>query len=117
MQEFEIIFYDLKDGTEPVKDYILSLDKKMKSKVLKTLSMLQINGNELREPYTAPIGDGIFELRVKCSSNISRILFFFMMNNKIVLTNGFTKKTRKTPKKEIYLSKKYRDDFLGRERE
>ena len=34
---------------------------------------------------------------------------------KIILTNGFVKKTQKTPKKEIELAKKYRKIYLERE--
>ena len=36
------------------------------------------------------------------------------MGDKAVLTNGFTKKTNKTPTKEIELARKYRDDYLRR---
>lgn len=32
MQEYEIEFYDKADGSEPVKEFILSLDKKMQAK-------------------------------------------------------------------------------------
>lgn len=32
MQEFEIIFYDKPDGTEPVKDFLDGLDIKMRAK-------------------------------------------------------------------------------------
>ena len=33
MQEYEIEFYDKADGSEPAKEFILSLDKKMQAKV------------------------------------------------------------------------------------
>ena len=39
---------------------------------------------------------------------------FFVVGKKIVLTNGFTKKTQKTPKSEIELAKRYRADYLSR---
>jgi len=39
-------------------------------------------------------------------------LYFFYHGREIILTNGFIKKTQKTPKKEIELAKKYRDDYL-----
>lgn len=32
MQEYEIEFYDKADGSEPAKEFILSLDKKMQAK-------------------------------------------------------------------------------------
>ena len=76
--------------------------------------MLAEFGNRLREPYSALLEDGIFELRIKQGSDISRVLYFFFVGNKIVLTNGFVKKTRKTPPEQIRLAKSYRSDFLKR---
>ena len=40
-----------------------------------------------------------------------------MSVKKAVLTNGFIKKTQKTPRKEIEKKKKYREDFLRRSNE
>jgi phage-related protein len=59
--------------------------------------------------------NGIFELRAKVGSDISRVFYFFVIGKRIVLTNGFIKKTQKTPKSEIELAKKYRNEFLNRE--
>ena len=114
MQEYEIVFYDKEDGTEPAKDFILSLDKKMRAKMLRTVSLLAANGPELREPCSKPLGDGIFELRAKVGSDISRVLYFFIVGRRVILTNGFIKKTQKTPKAEIDRAKKYRADYLSR---
>lgn len=47
----------------------------MKAKVIRTIQLLQNNGYTLREPHSKPLGDGIFDLRVKQSSNISRVLY------------------------------------------
>ena len=114
MQEFEIIFYDIADGTEPAKDFLLSLDKKMRAKMLRTIKLLQINGNKLREPESKELDDGIMELRAKVGSDISRVLYFFVVGRKAILTNGFIKKTQKTPKAEIERAKRYRADYLSR---
>jgi phage-related protein len=77
--------------------------------------MLSDYGHELREPYSKHISDGIFELRAKVGSNISRVLFFFYVDNRIVLTNGFVKKTQKTPAAEIMKAKRYRAEYLQKE--
>lgn len=114
MTEFEIIFYDKPDGTEPAMEFILSLDDKMQARVLRTIKLLSENGTMLREPYSKHLVDGIFEIRAKVGTNITRVLYFFVVGRKIVLTNGFTKKTQKTPKIEIELAKKYRNEFLNR---
>lgn len=78
------------------------------------ISLLQNNGYELREPYSKYLSEGIFELRAKVGSDVTRVLYFFYVDRQIVLTNGFVKKTKKTPKKEIERAKKYRADFLHR---
>jgi phage-related protein len=46
--------------------------------------------------------------------DITRIFYFFYVKNTIVLTNGFVKKTQKTPKMEIELALKYKADYEGR---
>ena len=117
MQEFEIIFYEKADGSEPVKEFLLSVDIKMRAKLLKIMELLAANGTDLRMPYSEYLSDGIFEIRAKYGSDISRVLYFFVFGRKIILTNGFMKKTQKTPKNEIELAKKYRSDFLRREGE
>lgn len=114
MTDFEIEFYKTENGDIPILDFVQSLDIKMKAKVLRCVDILKKNGNELREPYTKSLGNGIFELRAKQGSDIGRVLYFFVIGRKIVLTNGFMKKTQKTPKNEIELAEKYRNDYLER---
>lgn len=71
----------------------------MPSKVsINTLDLLEMNGPLLREPYSKPLENGIFELRTKQGSDITRVLYFFIIGKKAVLTNGFVKKSQKTPK-------------------
>ena len=115
MSDFEIIFYNKPDGSEPAKDFLLSLDKKMRAKIIMLIELLAENGSELREPYSKHLVDGIFELRARIGSDISRVLYFFVVGKKIIITNGFVKKTQKTPNAEIELAKKYRNEFLNRE--
>ena len=78
------------------------------------IDLLLTNGSELREPHSKHVEDGIFELRAKQGSDISRVLYFFFVGKKAILTNGFLKKTMKTPKREIELAKKYRQEYLNR---
>ena len=83
--------------------------------MLRTIQLLQVNGNDLREPESKHLEDGIFELRAKVGSDISRVLYFFVIGQRIILTNGFIKKKQKTPKAEIERAKRYREDYLRRE--
>lgn len=114
---FDVEYYEKEDGTFPAEEFILSLDTKMQAKMFRELELLETFGNELREPHSKPLGDGIYEIRAKVASDITRVLYFFVVNKKIILTNGFVKKTQKTPDSEITLAKKYRKDYLERNKE
>lgn len=111
MDKFEIIFYEKQNGECPVEIFLDSLDIKMRSKLLMILKVLEEKGNYLREPYSKHLEDGIFEIRGKVGSDISRVLYFFWYGGKIILTNGFIKKTQKTPAKEMNRAKDYRQDY------
>ena len=111
MTKFEVIFYEKENGDCPVEDFLLSLDMKMKAKMVGLLELLEEYGNQLREPYSKHLDDGIFEIRAKQGNNISRTLYFFTFGRKIILTNGFVKKTQKTPRKYINYAKQCKKDY------
>ena len=111
---FELEFYETEDGKEPVAEFLDSLEPKMNAKLIGLMELLEEKGTELREPYSAPLGDGIFELRCKLGSNITRTLYFFYVGKRIIVTNGFVKKTQKTPPAEIKLAKDRRKDWINR---
>lgn len=51
------------------------------------------------------------EIRLKCPNSIQRALYFHIINNRYIITHGFTKKTQKTPKREIIHAKQIRREF------
>lgn len=114
MKEFEVVLFHKDNGESPVEEFIDTLEPKMQAKVLRTMELLKRNGLELREPYTKSLGRGIFELRAKHGTDISWVLYFFMEGQRIIFTNGFIKKTDKTPKQEIELARKYRKEYKKR---
>ena len=113
--QFQVEFYDTEDGRTPTQEFLDSLEPKMNAKMVGLMEILEEKGYSLREPYSAPLEDGIFELRAVQGSNISHALFFFYVEGRIVITHGFIKKTQKTPRAQIELAKKYRADFLRRQ--
>ena len=101
---YEIILYDTEDGRCPVQELLDSLEPKLLAKTFRTIEL----------PYSKPLENGIFELRAKQGSDITRVLYFFIVGKKAVLTNGFIKKSQKTPKAEKELAKKYKADYERR---
>ena len=86
----------------------------MRIKAIDSLELLEEYGNQLKMPYSKFLEDGIFELRIKFASDITRIFYFFYVENRIIVTNGFVKKTQRTPKDELIKAKKYKKDYERR---
>lgn len=69
---FEPELYETEDGKEPVAEFLDSLYYKMNAKLIGLLELLEEKGTELREPYSAPLGDGIFELKLRNATKNNR---------------------------------------------
>ena len=100
----EIKFYEDQTGRVPVKEFLDGLDIKMRQKMLRSIQALQDMGISLRMLLSESLEDGIFALRAKSGTNISRVMYFFIIGNRAVLTHGFIKKTRKTPREALIKS-------------
>jgi phage-related protein len=55
--------------------------------------------------------EGLYEVKVKLSTNIYRIFCFFDEGKLIIIINGFQKKTQKTPKTEIKKALKIKQTY------
>ena len=97
---------------------MLSLNPKLRAKAYHDIMLLKNIGINIRTPYSSPIkGDkykGIFELRTKFSSDITRIFYFLFDKNKFVLLHGFIKKANKLPERELERALSYKEDYEGR---
>lgn len=60
--------------------------------------------------------EGIYEVRVITYQKSIRILCFLDEGTLVVLTNAFIKKTQKTPKKEIKLAERLKNEYLNNKR-
>ena len=111
---FDVDYYEDENGKKPAEEFIDSLDVKMRAKVFGRLELLEKHGSELGMPFSRHLDDGVFELRTVVGNNITRILYFFVVGRRVILTHGFVKKTRKTPAREIDRAKKIREDWRRR---
>jgi len=59
---------------------------------------------------------GLYESRIQLGSNIWRVFCFFDNDKLIILLNGFQKKTKKTPKKEIERALKLMSEYHNQKR-
>jgi phage-related protein len=102
-----IIFY--KDYFE---EFFVQQREKVKAKIIWTLELIE-ELERVPETYLKHLEntDGLYEIRVQQGSDIFRIFCFFDQGQLIILTNGFQKKTQKTPKKEIEKAIKIKTEY------
>lgn len=111
----EIIFYRTESNESPVEEFLDTLDSKQAQKVAWVMQVVE-ELDQIPVTYLKKLTntEEIWEIRVQQSNNIFRFLGFFDEGKFIVLTNGFQKKTQKTPKSEILLSEQRKKDYLKR---
>jgi len=116
--EWIIEYYQKENGKVPVEDFLLTLNPKLRAKAYSDIMLLKRLGINIREPYSKPVkGEkykGIFELRTKFSSDITRIFYFTFDKNKFVLLHGFVKKANKPPERELDRALEYKKDYERR---
>ncbi len=85
---------------------IQSWPKTIQGKYLRIVDLLEEYGpNHLGKALSKPMGNGLFELRIKAQDGIGRAFYCYIKNNEIVVLHAFIKKTQKTPKKELKIAK------------
>ncbi len=110
-----VVFYKTGKGKCPVQKFLDGLQSKQAQKVVWVLRLIE-DLDILPQKFFKKLVDteNIWEIRIKVGSNIFRLLGFFDGKNNFVITHGFTKKTMKTPKKEIALAQAYKRDYFKR---
>ena len=58
-------------------------------------------GPDLGMPHTRAMGQGLYELRIKAAEGIARVFFCATAGRRIVVLHLFTKKSEKTPPREL----------------
>ncbi|MDD4531378.1 MAG: type II toxin-antitoxin system RelE/ParE family toxin [Candidatus Pacebacteria bacterium] len=111
-KEYRIYYYIDDRGRRPVEDYIKEQTLKERAKIFDFIFFLRDNNGYLDEPYSRHIKDKIRELRIDFSRNRHRIMCFTFTGEKIILLSAFTKRTEKTPQKEINKAINSYNDFL-----
>jgi phage-related protein len=109
-RKIPLVFFQTAAGSEPVRDWLLSLD---------TNDRKAIGFDLMRVPYGWPVGmplcrslgQGLWEVRTTLPLNrIARVIFCFA-DGELVALAGFIKKTQKTPPQEIETALKRKQEY------
>lgn len=113
----KVIYYKTLRGENPVDDFLKSLTAKQFEKVVWVLAIVREMPQVSRQYLKKLVGtDDIWEVRIDSGSDTFRILGFLEKGNLVILTNGFAKKTEKTPPSEIRLAEQRKRDYESRRR-
>lgn len=95
--------------------FVLSLQKKDRLKLLATINSIQEHGLEvaISMKWVKKLEKNLYEIRSKHSSNIQRAIYFQIRDVDYYITHGFTKKTNKTPQREIDKAKRIGKQLKG----
>ena len=111
----EIVFYRTKSGECPIEEFLDSLASQQALKVAWVLQLIEELDVVPVQYFKKLVNtDGVWEVKVPFGGNIFRLLGFLERGNVVILTNGFQKKTQKTPKKEINLAENRKKEYLNR---
>jgi phage-related protein len=111
--EWTIKFYKTKDDDSPVEEWLKTIPKTAYAKLIRNMKLLREFNIILKEPYVKPLGDKLYEIRAKDTNGIYRVVYFAYTGKKFIMLHGFTKKTQKTPMKELRLSKNRMEEMLN----
>ena len=102
------------DGTSEFEDFLDSLPEKDAVKLLAVIEKTEKYGLPVaaRNQWVKKLETNLYELRSKVSSNIQRVFYFHVVDNRYVITHGFTKKTDKTPENEKKRAREIRKKFM-----
>jgi phage-related protein len=91
---------------------------KVQNKIFKIIEAIETL-ERIPENYLKSIAGikGLYEARISLASNIWRVFCFFDKGRLVILLNGFTKKTQKTPKREIDKALRLMNDYFNEKME
>jgi phage-related protein len=113
----EVNFYQSESGKYPAKEFLDSLTGKQVKKITWALELFEDTSIMPKQYFKKLVGTAdIWEIRVIFSSDIFRLLGFFEFNGNFIITNGFVKKTQKTPVTEIKIAEERKKDYNERKR-
>ncbi len=97
-----VVFFRTEAGGEPVREWLKGLpfadDRTRIGGDIKTVEF----GWPIGMPLCRPMGDGIHEVRTRLSQNrIARVLFYIDSKGRMVLLQGFIKKSQRTPDEDL----------------
>lgn len=87
---------------EEVQAELEALPVDIRARFLRITWLIEAEGiHKLREPYVKHLEGAVWEMRMKGRDGIARAAYVTASGQRVVVVRVFTKKTQKTPRREI----------------
>lgn len=86
-----------------VEKFLSSFDIHTRTRISKTVHLLELFGANIGMPHSRSMGNGLFELRVRGQFEIR--IFYTFFQNAAILLHGYKKQSDKAPKKELTIAR------------
>jgi phage-related protein len=96
-------FYETDIGSEPVRDWLKSLNKQDRFLIGTDIKTVEY-GWPIGMPVCRSMGKGLYEVRTNLPGDRIARVFFCVADEKMILLHGFLKKSRQTPKSDLDLA-------------
>ena len=85
-----------------VDDELGELPADLRARFVRIAELLEEFGPQhVREPYVKPLGNKLWEMRMKGKDGIARAIYVAAVGQRLVVLHAFIKKTNKTPRTAI----------------
>lgn len=114
LRSCKIYYYTTTSGENPFNSFLDSLSERQQRKILRILTTIEVYGLTSAIPHIKKLtGTPLWEIRVLGQDSI-RVLYTALVNDSILVLHGFSKKSKKTPPKEIKTAVNRLNDWLDR---
>ncbi|MBI2484412.1 type II toxin-antitoxin system RelE/ParE family toxin [Candidatus Uhrbacteria bacterium] len=84
---------------QDVKNFVEKTDDRIRSRVVRTITLLEKFGHQIKMPYSKKINDRLFELRTM--GNPAVRIFYTFYRGEAILLHGYAKKTQNLSRQEL----------------
>lgn len=108
-RQLDVVFFKTERGAEPVREWLLLLTKGERKQIGDDVLKVQYCW-PIGKPLVDSLGGGLWEVRSRLGDRTARVIFV-VVGRTMVLLHGLIKKTQKTPKHELDLAIKRKNQL------
>ncbi len=122
---YKAYYYLKSSGRAPLAEYLKGLkEKQAVSDIIFAIVRLREEKCQLPPPFIKHVWKKVYELRLQHQRSQYRIFYFIYLQGKVILLDGYTKKTNKIPRRILkrvqcyyfdYLTNQYETEFKEKE--